>query len=252
MKGLFNYDSGLFRALDKLGSLFILNLLTLVCSIPLITAGVSFTALYYVTMKMVRDEETYVTKDFFRSFKQNFRQGTVIWLILLAIGTVLFVDYRIMAANRDTIPVAGGFMVFSMICAVFLIVETAYVFPVLAKFYNTIRQTMKNAMLMGIRHFPRTVAIIFIDVIFLAITLAALYRNGQSFLAPLYVCLGFAVPAYANSYLFVKIFDQYIPVDETAETGSDEEFILRLQNEPEEMPDVKPTEKDVKEKEQQF
>ena len=60
------------------------------------------------------------------------------------------------------------------------------------------------------------------------------------------------MPAYANSYLFVKIFDQYIPVDETAETGSDEEFILRLQNEPEEMPDVKPTEKDVKEKEQQF
>ena len=244
MKGLFNYDSGLFRALDKLGSLFILNLLTLVCSIPLITAGVSFTALYYVTMKMVRDEETYVTKDFFRSFKQNFRQGTVIWLILLAIGTVLFVDYRIMAANRDTIPVAGAFMVFSMICAVFLIVETAYVFPVLAKFYNTIRQTMKNAMLMGISSSSSTAR---------ARPAGRSGRpRGQSFLAPLYVCLGFAVPAYANSYLFVKIFDQYIPVDETAETGSDEEFILRLQNEPEEMPDVKPTEKDVKEKEQQF
>ena len=58
MKGFFSYDSGLFRALDKLGSLFILNMLTLVCSIPIFTIGAAFTAMYYVTMKMVRDEET--------------------------------------------------------------------------------------------------------------------------------------------------------------------------------------------------
>ena len=231
MKGFFSYDSGFFRTLDKLGSLFILNLLTLVCSIPFFTIGASFTALHYVTMKMVRDEETYVTKDFFRSFKQNFRQGTVIWLILFIAGSVLFFDYRLMALNREKFPVAGAFMILTMACAVFLAVEAAYVFPVLAKFYNTVGQTMKNAILMGIRHFPNTVAIVFIDVIFLVITLAALYRNGQSFLAPLYVCLGFAVPAYANSYIFVKIFDQYIPVDETAETGSDEEYLSRLQSE---------------------
>ncbi|MBQ9607488.1 MAG: YesL family protein [Lachnospiraceae bacterium] len=225
MKGFFSYDSAFFRALDKLGSLFILNLLTLVCSIPLFTIGASFTALYYVTMKMVRDEETYVTKDYFRSFKQNFRQGTVIWLILFIIGSVLYFDYRLMVLNRETFSGAGAFMILTMACAVFLIVEMAYVFPVLAKFYNTVIQTMKNALLMGIRHFPKTVAIIFIDVIFLVITLISLYRNGRSFLAPLYVCLGFAVPAYANSYIFVKIFDQYIPVDETAETGLDEDTV---------------------------
>ena len=228
MKGFFSYDSPFFRALDKLGSLFILNMLTLVCSIPLITIGASFTALNYVTMKMVRDEETYVTRDFFKSFKQNFRQGTVIWLILLIAGTVLLLDYRLMGANREVFPGAGAFMIVTMACAVFYAVEFAYVFPVLAKFYNTVGRTMKNALLMGIRHFPRTVAILFIDVIFLVITLVGLYRNGRSLLAPLYVCLGLAVPAYANSYIFVKIFDQYIPVDETAETGSDEEFIARL------------------------
>ena len=66
MKGLFSYDSAFFRIMDKLGSLFILNMLTLICSIPLFTVGTAFTALYYVTMKMVRDEETYVTKDYFR------------------------------------------------------------------------------------------------------------------------------------------------------------------------------------------
>ena len=229
MKGFFSYDSGLFRALDKLGSLFILNMLTLVCSIPIFTIGAAFTALHYVTMKMVRDEETYVTKDYFRSLRQNFGQATAIWLVLSVIGAVLVFDYRLMAANRETLPGAKVFMILTLSCLFLLAVETAYVFPVLAKFYNTVGQTMKNAFLMGIRHFPRTVAILFIDVAFLAIALIGLYRNGKSFLAPLYVCLGFSVPAYANSYLFVKIFDQYIPREDGPEAGSDEEYLQRLQ-----------------------
>ncbi|MCR5775122.1 MAG: YesL family protein [Lachnospiraceae bacterium] len=223
MKDFFSFDSSFFRMLDKLGSLFILNLLTLVCSIPIVTVGASFTALYYVTMKMVRDEETYVIKDFFRSFRQNFLQGTAIWMILLVIASVLVYDYRLMALNPEAIPGAKVFTILIMACSVFYALELAFVFPVLAKFYNTVRQTMKNALFMGIRHFPKTVAIIFIDVIFLVITIVGLYRNGRSFVAPLYVCLGFAVPAYANSYILVKIFDQYIPEEDVSckelETG---------------------------------
>ena len=228
MKGLFSYDSGLFWILDKLGSLFILNMLTLLCSIPLFTIGASFTALYYVTMKMVRDEETYITKDYFRSFKQNFRQGLIIWLIHLLVGAVLFFDYRLMSVNRDTLPGARGFIIVTLSCALFLAVELAYVFPVLAKFYNTVRQTMKNAFLMGVRHFPKTVAILIINMIFPAITIIGLYKNGKSFLAPLYVCLGFSVTAYANSFIFVKIFDQYITSDENEDPVTDEEYLQKL------------------------
>lgn len=230
MKDFFNYDNGFFRALDKLGSLFILNMLTLLCSIPVITIGASFTALYYVTMKMVKDEETYVTKDFFRSFRQNFKQATAIWLIFMVVAAVLFLDHRIAAANIGTLPAANIFIVILIACSFFYVMALAYVFPVLAKFYNTTRQTIKNAALMSIRHFPMTLAILFIDVIFLVIAIVGLIRNGRSLVAPLYVCLGFAVPAYANSYLFNRIFDNYIPVDEGAETGSDEEYIAKLQN----------------------
>ena len=128
MKGLFSYDSGFFRALDKLGSLFILNLLTLVCSIPLFTIGASFTALYYVTMKMVRDEETYVAKDFFRSFRQNFRQGTLIWIILSVIGAVLVFDYWLMEANSEAMPGARVFMILVLSSMFLLVIESAYVF----------------------------------------------------------------------------------------------------------------------------
>ena len=223
MKSFFDQDSVFFRGLDKLGSLFVLNMLTLVCSIPLVTAGASFTALYYVTMKMVRDEETYVTKDYFRSFRQNFRQGTIIWLIHFIIVSFLIFDYRLIAVNRENMPYARVFMILVLSCSLLLAVEQAYVFPVLAKFYNTVSQTIKNAFLMGIRHFPRTAAVLFIDVIFFVITTIGLYRNGKSLLAPLYICLGFSVPAYANSYIFLKIFDQYIPADPDTENGSDAE-----------------------------
>ncbi|MCR5746560.1 MAG: YesL family protein [Lachnospiraceae bacterium] len=231
MRGFFNYDNGFFRALDKLGSLFILNMLTLVCSIPVITIGASFTALYYVTMKMVKDEETYITKDYFRSFKQNFRQSTIIWLIFLILGAILFFDYRFAVANMGNFPGASIFAVIIMACVFFYLMTISYVFPVLAKFYNTIKQTIKNAILMSIRHFPMTLAIMFINVIFLVITVIGIVKNGRSFIAPLYVCLGFAVPAYANSYLFHRIFQNYIPNDEGAETGSDEEYLKKLQSE---------------------
>lgn len=221
MKDFFNFDGFFFRTLDKLGSLFILNMLTIVCSIPLVTAGAAFTALYYVTMKMVRDEETYVTKDYFRSFRQNFRQGTVIWLIHFIIVSFLIFDYRLITVNRENMPYARIFMILVLSCSLLLAVEMAYVFPVLAKFYNTVSQTMKNAFLMGIRHFPKTVGVLFIDVIFFVITAIGLYRNGKSLLAPLYICLGFSVPAFANSYIFLKIFDNYIPSDQDTESGSD-------------------------------
>lgn len=223
MKGFFSYDSGFFRVLDKIGSLFVLNMLTLLCSIPLITIGAAFTALYYVTMKMVRDEETYVTKDYFRSFKQNFIQSTVIWLVLLVTGGILVFDYRLMALNREILAPARVIMILTLSGGVFLAVEQAYVFPVLAKFYNTTGQTMKNAFIMGIRHFPKTVVIIFINLVFPAITLVGLLRNGKSLLAPLYICLGFAVTAYANSFIFVKIFDQYIPIEmgDSSESAGD-------------------------------
>lgn len=214
MRGLFSYDNGLFRALDKLGSLFVLNLLTILCALPLFTAGASFTALCYVTMKMVRDEETYVARDFFRSFRQNFRQATVLWLIIATFGAVLFFDYRIMSSLAGETAVAKAFMVLTMAVAVFYFVEVAYVFPVLAKFYNTIRQTMKNAMLMGISHFPQTVAILIIDMICPVAMLAAFYTDRIGVAVPLYACFGFAAPVYASSFVFVKIFDRYITTEE--------------------------------------
>ena len=72
MSRLFNLDSPIMVFLSKMADLLILNLLALICCIPIITIGASMTAMSYVTLKMVRDEECYIAKDFFKSFRQNF------------------------------------------------------------------------------------------------------------------------------------------------------------------------------------
>ncbi len=85
MGRFFDLDSPLMSTLSKLADLIILNILVVICSLPLFTIGASLTAMHYVVLKMVRNEEGYIIKSFFKSFKQNFKQATIIWLILLVV-----------------------------------------------------------------------------------------------------------------------------------------------------------------------
>ena len=77
---IFDLDSPLMNVLNKMADLMWLNILTLICCIPVITAGAALTSMHYVALKIVRNEESYITRSFFKSFKTNFRQATLIWL----------------------------------------------------------------------------------------------------------------------------------------------------------------------------
>ena len=137
----------MFSFLGKIADLIIINLLVLVCSIPIITIGASWTAMYYVTVKMVKNEESYVTRDFFKSFKQNFRQATVIWLINLIVLFVLGADALIIRNGlMKNLPQA--FIVAMGIFAFFIVAIMVFVYPLLSHFDNTIRNTIKNAFLL--------------------------------------------------------------------------------------------------------
>ena len=94
MSSFFNMDSPIMRFLSRVCDLIILNLLTIVCCIPVFTAGASITALFSVTLKMVKGEESYIVRGFFKGFKENFKQSTIIWLIIAVLGFFLFMDYR--------------------------------------------------------------------------------------------------------------------------------------------------------------
>lgn len=94
MGRLFDTDNIVWRFLGRVADLVILNFLFLLCSIPIVTIGASWTALYSVTLKAVKNEESYIAKGFLEGFKENFKQSTIAWLVILLVGTVLFVDIR--------------------------------------------------------------------------------------------------------------------------------------------------------------
>lgn len=207
MGRLFNMDNKFFRFMGRLADLCILNVLCILCCIPVVTAGASITAMFYVTMKMVRNEEAYIARSFFKSFKENFRQATVINIIMLVIAGVLYVDFRVAKSMPGTASTV--FQYLFLIFAILYVMLFTYIYPVLAKFYNSIKNTFRNAILMSVRHLPYTVLMIIVSICPVLVFYIQSAR-AQSMLLLLLIMVGFALVAYINSFFFVKIFDRYI------------------------------------------
>ena len=216
MERFFNMDNKFFTAMSRLADLIILNVICMVCCLPVFTIGPAVTALFYMTLKMVRNEETYIVRGFFTSFRQNFRQGVVINLILLAIAAILYLDFRFVSAT-DTMSSKIMFVLL-MAAGIFYVMVFTYVYPLLAKFDNTIRNTFSNSLLMAIRHLPYTLLMILVTLLpFLAFFYSP-SEQVQGFALLFLAVMGPSTIAYVNSHFFVKIFDNYIPKEEGEET----------------------------------
>lgn len=145
------------RFATKLAYSAYLNILWFICCLPVFTVGASTTALFYVTLKVAKNEEGSLTRSFFRSFKENFRQATIIWLILLGSGILLGVDGYIFYHMRyDNVLWTLGTAVFLVMLAAYAII-LMYIFPLLARFHNTVRAMFKNALMIGMRFLLCTV-----------------------------------------------------------------------------------------------
>lgn len=207
-------DSPLMQAMSKMADLMILNLLTLVCCLPIITIGASLTAMHYMTLKIVRNEECYIARGFFKSFKENFKQGTLIWLILLVLLIILTVDFFII--NSSGTEFNAILMGLITVIAILVVFTTLYAFPVLARFRNTIRGTLKNALLMSIMQFPKTVIMIVVNllpvILFLFVYPAI----------PIVLLFGLSVPAWVSAKLNNKLFktleDKFLESQTASET----------------------------------
>ena len=77
MNKLLDPESPIMQFITKIAHSAYLNVLWFVCCLPIVTAGASTTALFYVTLKMAKNEEGNITKSFFRAFRENFRQGKI-------------------------------------------------------------------------------------------------------------------------------------------------------------------------------
>ena len=195
--------------MNRVADLMWLNILFVISCIPVITVGPAITAMFYITLKMVRNEESYITKGYFKSFKQNFIQGTVIWLIAILAGGLLLLDYFIIS-GRMGVKVGNP-----TIISVMQVLLITFVFPLLSKFDNSIKNTIKNAFIMSIRHFPVTLGSIAIGII------TALLIIYVPIMLMFSIFLLFSLAAFVCSQMYVRVFDKYIP--KTVESEEDTE-----------------------------
>lgn len=214
MEGFFSPNNILFRILSRICDLFVLHVLWIVCSIPIFTIGASTTALYYTAMKSVKLEDGYVVKRFFKSFKENFRQSTLIWLIMLVIGAFLGVDLYLSLIYK----MKPFMLIFTVLLCVYLFI-LIYVFPLQAKFDNKISVTIRNAFLLSIKYFPWTLLLVILDLmIAYLVYLLPLFMMGM-------MLIGSSVYAYGTAFIFNKVFKPYLPEEATG--SSDEEFHIK-------------------------
>lgn len=157
MKGLFDMEGPVMQFITKLVYSVWLNILWFICCLPVFTVGASTTALFYVSLKVAKNEEGNLTKSFFHSFKENFRQATIIWLILFGVGIVLGIDAYVFYHMRfESVLWALGTAVFVVALAAYGIIWM-YIFPLQARFDNTIRAMFKNSLMIGMRFLLCTV-----------------------------------------------------------------------------------------------
>lgn len=178
----------------------------IVCSIPL---GPALTAMHYVLLKLVRDEDSYVTKSFFKSFKENFKQGAILQVIQFTAGGILLLDFLIM---RDG---SGIYRYIVIAISLILYMVSLYIFPLLSKFVNTVLGTLRNAALMSIMALPKTVLMALVS----AVPVVILYFFSAKAL-PILILMGIAGPGFVQALLYNNTFKRFEP---RVEEMSDEE-----------------------------
>lgn len=215
MKNLFNQDNPFWSFVAKLVDVFIVHLLWIICSLPIITFGASTTALYYVMMKEAKDEGTHYIKLFFRSFKENLKQGSILGIIfILAMGGLIYALYFY---SKNVAVMGTAFQILRIVAFVILailVMMFTYAFPLLAQFDNTIFGILKNALLFSIAKLGWTILMV-------ALFFGYYYLFYLTMFWPLLI-LGFGLIAFIDAFILNHIFKPFID-DQTEEKETPEE-----------------------------
>lgn len=198
------YDSPIMSFLSKVADLFILNALTLIFSIPLVTIGAATTAAHFAALKIHRDEG-HVFRNFWKSFKENLKQSTGIWLIFVAYCFLAITSFRIASQMGGKMAaVIQGVVMATLIFTAFLY---AWVMPLQSKFYNSIRATFKNAFYMSFKYIFRTVLMVILNAVPVGTFFLVFFVLGlRGF--PIWLLFGVSVPIYWCALLYDKVFEK--------------------------------------------
>lgn len=206
MQEIFSYDSWLGRAINKVADFFCLGLMWIIFSIPVITIGASTTALYYTVNKVLRHGNSSIWRAFGDSFKENFKQATIIWLIVILLYAVW-----ILGCYFAYILYLGN--VFPQFCWIVMLVITAimvawscYLFPYAARFTNSVKDILKNSLIMAMMNMGSSVMVLLV----VAVAIIAMWSTAVGILyIPTAVALAFC-------FIMERVFRKYMSPEDLA------------------------------------
>lgn len=210
MSSIFRYDNPVMVFFQKAGELLVLNILWLLCCIPIVTIGASTAAMYQVCLDRARKNEKPLW-NFWKYFRSNFRQATIIWLLMALWGVLLAYDWYFLFHIEASALRTVGIVFAVIVSAVYLFVLT-FVFPLQANFQNSIANTIKNALLLSFANPLGSAAL----AAFCAIPLLLILFTDAG------ICLlliDAAPVAMGSAFFFSKIFDLFTP--DPQESGSE-------------------------------
>lgn len=209
MRFLFDLDSPILQIISRFCDIVVLNLVFLITCIPIFTIGAANTALYDVVFRMDTDREGKLLATYFRSFRENFRQSTALWLALLLFGAATYVNMTRFSVLGESAYILGyGLFIVSMLVLVLEVFLFSYGFPLFSRFRNSTRQTAVNALLLAIGNLPRTLVVTVINCFPWVLLIVNFYAFMQ--LGFIWLALYFAAAAYFNSRVLKKVFDNLI------------------------------------------
>ncbi len=207
MNKIFGENGILYRGINRIVDLIVLNVIFVLTCLPVITIGSACVSMYQLTIKMIKNEESYIVQSYVKGIKDNFKKSTIFWGCLLILLIVLSVDFFIVCSFAKPIRQ----ILLTLLISVFLILMmvVSYVFPLMAKFENSLKNTLKNAFIISMSKIAHTVVIVGINV--LPVIMFFCVEKMRIYIINYYVILGFSLSAYINSYflrdVFKKVFD---------------------------------------------
>lgn len=160
MGRLFNYDNGIMQTLSKIFDCICANFLWLLCCIPIFTIGASSAAYYYAYNKAIRQKRSYACKEFFRGLKENFKQATKVWLIVLLLYIVTFLDCYILRAMAETVSYAGILQAVILALIILITMWVTYLFPYMARFRAETKAVVKNCAIIMVANLPWSILLL--------------------------------------------------------------------------------------------
>lgn len=200
--GMFNYDNAFWRFMGRIGDFILLSILFLLCSIPVFTFGAALCAVYSVVFSIIEMRDSGIVKGYIKGIKQNFKHGIILSVIFIILFGVLYADIKIFAAMK--LPQIVYYIFLGSVFFAFIIVMSIfiYIFPLEARYTNTLKAQFKNAFILSFKNLPKTILMAALDIVIIGAGFLSLIYVPQFFILPLLV----AVPctAWVNSALLKK------------------------------------------------